>query len=114
MGEIENKYNLEEKIERENFSYKVIHPYLEEINYQKDFIDIEVDVKGKKFIGSMTTTKFIDERLKKYRLTNENKKGSYFCAKGMIVVKDLKDKTIKKTLLDLIEREDLQEFFDSN
>ncbi len=98
---------------REKFRYKVVHPYTEKIGTQNDFIDIEVELGTKIYRGSVTTTGFIGKRLEEYEQTGENQEGSYFCAKGMIVLRDLKDRTIKRTIEDLVERGDLQDFFES-
>jgi len=98
---------------REKFRYKIVHPYIEEVQPQNDFLDIEIEVGTKKYRGSVTTTEFIGERLEEYEQTGENKGGSYFCAKGMIILKNLKDRTIRKTIEDLLERGDLQDFLDS-
>ncbi len=92
--------------------YRIVHPYRDPINSQQDFIDIEVEFKGKKYTGSVTTTKFVDERLKYYKGSGENKSGSYFCAKGMLILRRINDITIRRTLVDLVERGDLQEFLD--
>ena len=97
----------------EKFDYKIIGPYMEAINTQDDFVDMEVNVGDKKYFGSATTTRFIDRKLREYNETGENKNGSYFCAKGAIILRDLEDKTIKKTLQDLIETGDLGEFLDA-
>ena len=97
---------------KEKFRYKVVHPYLEKITPQKDFLDIEVEIGTKKYRGSITTTEFIDERLNECEQTGENGQGSYFCAKGMIVLKNLDDRTIRRTIEDLLERGDLQDFLE--
>ncbi len=98
---------------QKKFRYEIVNPYEEEINKENDFLDVEVEIAGKKYRGSVTTTEFIDGRLKYYQETGENQEGCYFCAKGMIVLRDLKEETIKRTLQDLIEREDFQDFFKS-
>ncbi len=92
------------------FNYRVVHPYREKINPQDDFVDIEVEFHGKKYRGSVTTKRFIDERLNYYKKSGENAGGSYFCAEGMIIVRRIDDKTIRKTLEDLIERGNLPKF----
>jgi len=102
---------LERRINEEAI-YKIVHPYKEKVNPNKDLIDIEVEFNGKTYRGSITTTKFIGDRLEKYKRTGENSAGAYFCAKGMIVLKDLEERTIRDALADLIKRGDLQEFLE--
>jgi hypothetical protein len=98
---------------KEKIRYKIVHPYLEKIDSQNDFLDIEVEIGTEKYRGSITTTKFVEEKLETYKQTGENKDGSYFCAKGMIILKDLKHRTIRRTIEDLIDRNDLKDFLES-
>lgn len=96
---------------RKTFSYRIVYPYAGKINTRSDFIDVEVKLEGVNYRGSLTTPTFIEEKLREYLKTGENGEGSYFCAKGMVVLRDLSQRTIKKSLADLIERGDLGEFF---
>lgn len=98
---------------KRKFKYELVYPYKKKINPNKDFVDIKVIYGGRKYWGSLTTTKYIDERMKDYRQTRENQEGSYFCAKNMIILKKINDGTIKKTLQDLIKRKDLEEYLES-
>jgi len=98
---------------KQDFSYKIVHPYKEKINSRKDFLDIEVKFKGRAYRGSITTTLFINEKLGEYAQTEENGDGSYFCARGMLILKDLNSQTIRRTLADLIRRGDLEQFLES-
>ena len=103
-----------EHLKDKKFSYRIVHPYTEPINTQTDFVDIEVDFKGKTYRGSVTTPEFIRGRLSHFYKTGENGSGSYFCAEGMLVLRDLEDRTIKQTLDDLVERGDLEGFLSSS
>jgi|TARA_Y100000310_G_C20396481_1_gene675333 hypothetical protein len=101
-----------EKTTQFDLDYRFVHPYLEDINPEEDFVDVEVTLKGEKYRGSVTTTKFIEGRMKDYQKTGENESGSYFCAKKMIILKRIDDQTIRKTLKDLVERDDFEEYLE--
>lgn len=98
----------------QGFHYKFVHPYLEKINPEEDLVDIEVTLEGikKVYRGSITTTRFIDGRMEYYQETGENAGGSYFGASNMVIVRKIDDKTIRKTLKDLIEKGTFEEFFE--
>lgn len=96
-----------------NLKYKINHPYIEEINPKSDFVDLEIEYGGKEYSCSVTTTGFIDERLDYCRKSGENRGGIYFWAKGMLILNEIKEDTIEKTLEDLIERGNLEEFLKS-
>ena len=93
-------------VELEEYNYRIIYFYKEPINPEKDCVDFEVECKGKLYKGTFITPKCIDERLKNYEKTGENGDGSYFWAKGMIIIKEITNETIEKTLIDLIKRND--------
>ncbi len=98
----------------QDFHYRFVHPYVEKINPEDDLVDIEVTLEGdrKVYRGSVTTTRFIDGRMKYYLETGENSDGSYFGARKMVIVRRIDDKTVRKTLKDIIEKRNFEEFFE--
>lgn len=90
---------------------KIIHPYKERIDTSSDLIDIEVGYKGKMYRGCVSTPKFVSDRMEDYHRTGENAKGAYFCAKGLVILKDLEKTTISSAVRDLANRGDLETFF---
>lgn len=99
--------------EENDVEYELVHPYSEPINPLNDFVDISVRFRGSTYSGAITTTRFIEERMRLFGLSGENGNGSYFCAKDMLVLKNLNDETIRATLEDLVNRGDLKLFLSS-
>lgn len=72
--------------------------------------DVEVSFNNRKYFGTFVTPEIIRRMMEGYVRTGENAKGSYFCAKNLVIVKDFDKKTIQDSLEDLIRRGDIDLF----
>jgi len=92
------------------YSYKVIG----ELKGQQDaLVDIELTLNGRRYHGTIATINSLNERMENYRRSGENAKGSYFCTRSLIILKDMSKKTIQDTLEDLIKRNEVEDFLEN-
>ena len=78
------------------------------LNRYDDNVDVEITlVDNRVFSATFFTLKNIESLLSNYKTTGECASGLYFWAQDMIVVNDLDEITLRKTIIDLLDSEEL-------
>ncbi|MWN90002.1 hypothetical protein GQ597_04675 [Gilliamella sp. Pra-s65] len=86
--------------------------YDQDLNQVTDNVDVEVFLdNGKRYAATFFTIENIISILNKYKETKECCNGLYFGASDMIIVENLNDKVINKTIQDLIKNEEFHHAF---
>ncbi|MCO6514849.1 MAG: hypothetical protein J6589_10365 [Snodgrassella sp.] len=86
--------------------------YDQDFNQVNDNVDVEVFLdNGKRYAATFFTIENIISILNKYKETKECCNGLYFWASDMIIVENLNDKVINKTIQDLIKNEEFHHAF---
>ncbi|PIT09529.1 hypothetical protein [Snodgrassella alvi] len=86
--------------------------YDQDLNQVNDNVDVEVFLdNGKRYAATFFTIENIISILNKYKETKECCNGLYFWASDMIIVENLNDKVINKTIQDLIKNEEFHHAF---
>ncbi|MWP47531.1 hypothetical protein [Gilliamella sp. Pas-s27] len=86
--------------------------YDQDLNQVTDNVDVEVFLdNGKRYAATFFTIENIISILNKYKETKECCNGLYFWASDMIIVENLNDKVINKTIQDLIKNEEFHHAF---
>jgi hypothetical protein len=84
----------------------------QDLNQVNDNVDVEVFLdNGKRYAATFFTIENIISILNKYKETKECCNGLYFWASDMIIVENLNDKVINKTIQDLIKNEEFHHAF---
>ncbi|MBU2496621.1 MAG: hypothetical protein KJ767_01000 [Nanoarchaeota archaeon] len=79
---------------------------------ENEAIDVRIKTgSGEEYSANFTTPKFLDYMFEKNGRTGECLSGTYFCMPGMIVVKKLTEDNIKRTIDDLIDNLEVEEYF---
>jgi hypothetical protein len=99
-------------MERKLYNFHVYWPSEEDLDTKNEYVDLIINKEGKEYTGSLITLSYISRLFEKNRKTGENKEGSYLCLPNTIVVNDLENETIRKTLDDLIDKGFFNKYFD--
>lgn len=82
------------------------------LNRLDDNVDVEVRfVDGKCYVATFYTIENINSLFKKNMKTGECLNGLYFWGADMVIVKELTDENIKKTVDDIIKNKEIEESF---
>lgn len=104
MGNYKKKY--------ENYEFWINWTDSKPYNPKKQEIEVRLKTKdNEEYSANFTTSPFINYMFKKNKKTGECASGTYFCMPGMIIVKEINNKMIKKTIDDLIENLEVEEYF---
>jgi len=95
----------------ENYTFKIYFPGENELDKTNEAVDLIVKKDGKEYTGSLITLRHLNELFVKNQGTRECANGSYFPILKQIVIRNLEKETIKKTLDDLIKRNEFDYFF---
>ena len=115
------KREREAKREEEDLEYRTkwgtgVTFEIEYPNEEYDPTNLAVDVSiiaqdGNAYIANFVTRKFIDYMFEKNIRTGECGNGIYFCMPGMVIVDEVTQLTVKKTIEDLIKNREMEEYF---
>ncbi len=116
----EAKKKRKEKRENEDLEYRtkwnISVVEIEFPNGEYDPANLAVDIsistpEGNKYIANFVTRKFLDYIFEKNRRTGECSSGTYFCMPGMVVLEEITQSSVKKTIEDLIQNREMEEYF---
>jgi|GEM_PF-1263937 hypothetical protein len=104
---------LEKDVEGEVYGIKfsVYEPSGKGYDTEKDIVDLIIKEDEVEYTGTLVPLKALQEIFNKNEITGENGEGSYFCMPQMVLIKNTKKETIKKTLGDLSRRKILHNYF---
>ena len=81
---------------------------INDLDKYDDNVDVEITLADNRvFSATFFTLENIKNLLLSYKATGECANGLYFWAKDMIIVKELDEDTLRKTINDLIDSEEL-------
>jgi hypothetical protein len=89
----------------DDFTYQVIG---QAWDIHDDNIDIEISLPdGRRYSATFFTLSNIESLFEKNRRTGECDSGLYLWASDMVIVRDLEQQTIERTIASLIEQDEL-------
>ena len=95
-----------------DYTFRVNSICSEPYDVKKEAINVRIVTKaGEEYSAHFTTPLFIGYMFEMNTRTGECLSGTYFCMPGMVIVKELTSEYIKKTIDDLIERYEIQQYF---
>ncbi len=95
-----------------NYDMRIVRPGSEPIDVHNEAVDVRVrDVSGLEYSANFVTSAFLDVMFEKNKRTGECADGSYFAMPGMIVVRQVDEGTIKRTIDDMIKNEEIELYF---
>ncbi len=87
--------------------------YEEELDPFNSNLDIHVEFKdGARYVATFFTLKNIESLFQKNRRTGECSDGTYFWAADMIIVQEMTEENILRTVQQLIEDQEFERAFD--
>ncbi|MFB6246027.1 MAG: hypothetical protein ABEI74_00330 [Candidatus Pacearchaeota archaeon] len=100
------------KMQSRKYNFWFEEPEENNVDKQNDAATLGIIKDNKDYYGNFVTKSYVNYLFNKNESTGENQSGSYLADPGnMIIVKDLKDETINKTLKDLSDKLILEDFF---
>lgn len=106
---------LNEDIESANgkFTYQLFWPYADELNPNKDIIDVFVKYEDTEYVGSFVTVKELESWFERFRKNGDYCNGTYIpLNEKEILLKQIREDDIEKTIEDLIKKEEFDKFFE--
>lgn len=105
-------YKVDYKERYKDYEFSIYWPYEERLDLENELIGVILKTKqGQRYSAEFTTLKFIEELFKKNKRTQENVSGAYVAIPNLILVRNLKESTIKATIDDLIDKLAIEAFF---
>lgn len=100
------------KMQSRKYNFWFEEPEENNVDKQNDAATLGITKDNKDYYGNFITQSYVNYLFNKNERIGENQSGSYLADPGnMIIVKDLKDETINKTLKDLTDKLILEDFF---
>ena len=96
----------------EEVSYGVYFPYEGEINPIEECVDVYIKKGKEEYWGTFITVKKIKECFDRYKTTGENENGAYFEIEKMIVVEEITDSVLERSIRDLLKTKRLEQLFE--
>lgn len=92
-----------------NMDWANIEPY----DLKNEMLEVRLTTRGgQDYVANFTTQKFIDDIFRKNKKTGECLSGTYFCMPdNMVIVDELTNDNIKKTIDDLIDKKEIECYF---
>jgi bacillopeptidase F (M6 metalloprotease family) len=79
---------------------------------RKETVEVRLTTgDGQEYLANFTTRHYIDYVFKKNKRTGECAKGTYFCMPNMILVEEVSEQNVRKTIDDLINNVEVETHF---
>src|SRR3989344_783844 len=97
MDEYKDKY--------QNYNFRFNWTSSEPFNPRDETVEVRLTTRdGQEYSANFTAKGFIDPMFEKNKRTGECAKGTYFCMPNMILVEEISEENVRKTIDDLIDR----------
>ena len=83
----------------------------EPYNPEDEVIDVRLITKRYEYTANFVTIKFLERMFNKNKITGECDYGKYFAMPGMVVVERIDEETAKRTIEDMIENREIENYF---
>jgi hypothetical protein len=96
MGNYQDKYG--------GYNFRFNWTSSEPFNPRDETVEVRLTTRdGQEYSANFTAKGFIDSMFEKNKRTGECAKGTYFCMPNMILVEEISEKNVRKTIDDLID-----------
>lgn len=96
----------------ENYRFRIDRTSSEPYDTENEAVDVRIKARnGEEYSANFTTPRFLNYMFEKNKRTGECLSGTYFCMPGMIIVEKLTEDNLKRTIDDLINNFEIEEYF---